>query len=235
MESKEITFILSYYNQPRETLIRHLDNWKQFKNKDRFSFIIVDDCSKISASELLKDYNSENLDISLYRVEEDLYCNIAGVRNLGAKECKTPYMVILDMDTIVNDVMSDELLNLVKLNKNTNNVFKFIRKVPSDRFHIKNNQPHPAVCLIRKEDYWNIGGCEEDLVGHYGQTDPCFWHRAKNKVRVNVCRHIQLLYYPDAEADINRDTTHNTHLFEVKKRTDEWSTDFIRFKWNKSI
>ena len=27
------------------------------------------------------------MDISIYRVKEDLYCNIAGVRNLSAQEC----------------------------------------------------------------------------------------------------------------------------------------------------
>jgi hypothetical protein len=89
------------------------------------------------------------------------------------------------------------------------------------------------VCLIRKEDYWNIGGCEEDLVGNYGQTDPIFWYRAQGVVNVYVKKEINLLYYPDAEADINRDTSVNSKLFESKKVTQDWSTDFIRFTWIK--
>ena len=89
------------------------------------------------------------------------------------------------------------------------------------------------MCLIRKEDYWNIGGCEEDLVGHYGQTDPCFWYRAQGVVNVSMRKEINLLYYPDAEADINRDTAYNTKLFESKKKTNDWSDDFVRFKWVK--
>ena len=56
----------------------------------------------------------KGLDIHMYRVKEDLYCNIAGVRNLGAKECKTPYMMIIDMDTVVTPVMSTELVKLAK-------------------------------------------------------------------------------------------------------------------------
>ena len=98
---------------------------------------------------------------------------------------------------------------------------------------MKNNQPHPAVCLIRKEDYWNIGGCEEDLVGHYGQTDPSFWYRAKNKIKVYFCRDIFLTYDPEGECDMIRDTRHNTQLFEKKKKDNSWSTDFIRFDWEK--
>ena len=45
-------------------------------------------------------------------------------------------------------------------------------------------KPHPAVCLLRVEDYWNVGGCEEDLVGHYGWTDPSFWYRSIGKLHV---------------------------------------------------
>ena len=230
---KLITIGLSYYNQPKNTLIRHIEHWKQFTNKDMFGFCIVDDCSKIPAYELLEDYDYSSIDIHLYRVEEDLYCNIAGVRNLVAKECNTPYLVILDMDTIIDNKMAEQLLQLANENIDKNNTFKFNRIVPENKFHVKNNQPHPAVCLIRKEDYWNIGGCEEDLVGHYGQTDPSFWHKASGIVNLRVYRDINLLYYPDAEAEIKRDVTHNAKLFEEKKKTNNWSTDYIRFKWKK--
>ena len=74
--------------------------------------------------------------------------------------------------------------------------FKFNRTVPDDDNHIKNNKLHPAVCLIRKEDYWKIGGCDEDFVGNYGQTDPHFWYRAKGKITVKEKNNVYLLYYP---------------------------------------
>ena len=235
MDTKKITVILSYYNQPKETLLRHIHHWKQLdtKTKNIFCFYIIDDGSKFPASKILENEDLEDIDLHLYRVEQDLYCNIAGVRNLGASECKTPYMIILDMDTVMDYNMANQLTYLADTNKNKNNVFKFNRHVPDNVYHIKHNQPHPAVCLIRKEDYWNIGGCEEDLVGNYGQTDPIFWYRAQGVVNVYVKKEINLLYYPDAEADINRDTAHNTKLFESKKKTNDWSNDFVRFKWVK--
>ncbi len=237
MDSKLITVILSYYNQPKGTLLRHVQHWKQFdtQTKNSFCFYIIDDASKTPASKLLESEHFEDIDLHLYRVEQDLYCNIAGVRNLGASECKTPYMVILDMDTVIDYKMAHQLKCLAAASVNESTVFKFNRHVPGNLSHIKHNQPHPAVCLIRKEDYWNIGGCEEDLVGHYGQTDPCFWYRAQGVVNVSMRKEINLLYYPDAEADINRDTTHNTKLFESKKKTKDWSNDFVRFKWEKVI
>ena len=37
--------------------------------------------------------------------------------------------------------------------------------------------PHPAVMLLTKLSYWHIAGCDEDLVGRYGGTDPLFRHK----------------------------------------------------------
>ena len=84
---------------------------------------------------------------------------------------------------------------LIKLAQNNQGscVYKFNRKVIDNPKHPKNNKMHPAICLIKKEDYWNIGGCEEDLIGHYGSTDPCFWHRAIGKVNVRYMNNIYLL------------------------------------------
>jgi hypothetical protein len=230
--NKTITISLSYYNQDKKTLVRHIESWKEFpvEIREKFSFFIIDDCSKIPAHDLLKDIDVKGLDLHMYRVKEDLYCNIAGVRNLGAKECKTPYMMIIDMDTVVSPVMSHELVELAKNNINNNIAFRFNRKGGKKSGHM-----HPAVCLIRKKDYWDIGGCEEDLVGHYGWTDPSFWHRARGKVKEQECKNIYLNYHSDGEADIKRDHGHNKGVFKHKMRTNSWSKDYVRFKWEKIL
>ena len=99
-----ITVNISYYNQSKEVLLKHIDAWKSInKNiRDFFIFNIIDDCSKIPVNKLLEDIDFKNLKINLYRVLEDLYCNISGVRNLGYHITKTPYMLILDMDTLMD-------------------------------------------------------------------------------------------------------------------------------------
>ena len=101
--------------------------------------------------------------------------------------------------------------------------------------HIKNNQPHPAVCLIRRSDYWKAGGCEEDLVGHYGNTDPSFWWKALKFITILLKLDIYLDYYTEGESNINRDRSHNMALIEKKKQNNSWSTDFLRFKWSHVI
>lgn len=228
--SKKITINLSYYNQD-EVLKDHINLWKSYSGeiKEQFSFCIVDDCSKIPADEVLSGIDLSDLDIHIYRITDDLYCNIAGVRNLSATVCKTDWMVILDMDTMISKELAESMLILISAT--SGNCFKFNRTVPSDKNHEKNNQIHPAVCLLRKEDYWSVGGCEEDLVGHYGQTDPIFWYRARDKIKVHIMQNLYLDYMPEGEAEINRDRTHNANLFEQKKKSNSWSTDHLRFKW----
>ena len=230
---KKITINLSYYNQV-DVLRRHITGWKSWSKNllYQFSFCIIDDCSKIKAGDIAKDLGYDNIDLSVYRVEKDLYCNIAGVRNLAAQQCKTPWMMILDMDTIVSAELAESLLMYADTNEGI--CFKFNRRV-QDTNHIKHNQVHPAVCIIRISDYWKVGGCEEDLVGHYGYTDPSFWHRSNGVLSVRTLSHLYLDYIPEGEAEIQRNTERNLKLFNEKKQKNNWSTDFVRFPWSKEI
>ena len=227
-----ITVNLSFYNQ-NDVLVKHVLGLKSWAKelKEKFSFCIIDDCSKTKAVDVLSEIDLSDLNLSIYRVQEDLVCNIAGVRNLSAQECKTEWMVILDMDTLISEELASSMIQLCRAPKGS--CFKFNRRVPSNPYHPKNGQPHPAVCLLQLEDYWDVGGCEEDLVGHYGQTDPIFWYRASNVLTVHFRSDMYLDYIPEGEAVINRDTSHNQKLFEEKRRTHNWSTDFVRFKWEK--
>ena len=119
-------------------------------------------------------------------------------------------MMILDMDTLVSPTLAEQILKLVieaKSNQSLwNTVFKFNRKVINNDKHKKHKVMHPSVCLIEKKYYWKAGGCEEDLVGHYGFTDPCFWNRV-SRVNINI-KYLQdkcVHFNPNAEADINRE------------------------------
>lgn len=229
---KKITINLSFFNQDN-ILKKHVNGWNNWSNDilKYFSFCIVDDCSKNIATDVLNSVDFSNLDLAIYRVKEDLFCNISGVRNLSAQECSTEWMMILDMDTIINEKLAESILSLI--NAKSGNCFKFNRKVPRNIFHKKNGVMHPAVCLIRKKDYWNVGGCDEDLVGNYGQTDPIFWYRAKDKLKINFMRNMYLEYDPKGESNIKRETKNNLDLFDKKKTSNSWSTNHIRFEWEK--
>lgn len=230
-----ITLQLSYYNQPAGMLRKHIESWIRFEPAvlDKFSFTIVDDCSRVPVDQILQDIDMTLLSLKVYRVQVDLTCNIAGVRNLAAQECDTSWMVILDMDTVVTPVLAKFMVETAEANMEKPVAFNFNRVVPGNPRHIKHNKMHPAVCLIRRVDYWSIGGCEEDLVGSYGYTDPCFWHRAIGKVTRVPCRNQHLLYYPEGESDICRDRSRNAQLFKTRTQHGGWSTSFVRFPWTR--
>ena len=61
-----------------------------------------------------------------------------------------------------------------------------------------------GMSLLRKKDYWNVGGCEEDLVGNYGQTDPIFWYRAKGKLKITsfIIPHKNTNPYPKIDGSL---------------------------------
>jgi len=247
LQQKKITICLSYYNQGKELLLNHINEWKQYPQKDKFSFFIIDDCSEIPVEKILKDIELSDLDVHIYRVEEDLYCNIAGVRNLGAKECKTEWMMIIDMDTLLPKELSNKLLDLTE-GKGISLTLKIKilanKRDVSYRFGVIRNgkvKPHPAVCLVKTKVYWEIGGCDEDLVGHYGQTDRIFWYRAIGKINIIIMENLILETIEEASAKeasgnkLIKDKKHNSLLFAKKDKTQKWSTDHIRFKWRKVV
>ena len=228
---KKITINLSFYNQS-DILIEQIESWKAWRKeiRDQYSFCIIDDGSEVPATEVLKDEDLSELDLSILRVKEDIKWNIAGVRNLSAQECDTEWMMILDMDCFVPQETAEGMLQLANLGGH--NAYKFTRRTKNTN-HPKHGDPHPAICIIRKEDYWNIGGCEEDLVGQYGYTDPSFWWRSQGKINILITQ-LPLDYIDEAEVIDNEKFNHpNRNLFEERKRTGKWSTDFIRFEWKK--
>ena len=230
---KLITVNLSYYNQPKDVIMKHLEYWHSYPEeiKDKITFFIIDDCSKIHISDLITNDDIKGLDVVVYRVCEDLKCNISGIRNLGAKECKTPWYMMIDMDTLITTSLADSLIKLAENNMEQNNVFKFNRKVINNPNHKKNNKIHPGVCFIRLVDYWNVGGNEEDLVGSYGCTDVSFYMKAKGKINVVNKSNMYLDYIEEGESEISRDTRRNTKIMHKKSSDNSWSTDYVRFSW----
>ena len=240
---KLVGIILGYYNQGFDVLSKHLDLWLSYDKEilDSFRFIIIDDCSRDDKKLLGKDFSDYvgKLDIQLYKVLDDLYCNISGGRNLGAMVCNCEWMLILDMDCLVGLDMVRAIYNICLGNEGvgiediSGLCYKFNRRT-KDIKHIKNGKIHPAVCLLKVFDYFKVGGCEEDLVGSYGYTDPCFWFRARGILQITELKDVYIDYIDEGEADINRNNSRNRVIYNsivLGKRG--WSNKYIRFKWRK--
>jgi hypothetical protein len=236
----KLTLCISYFNQDKNDLLMHLNYYKSYSEeaKKKIKLLIIDDCSKIGINKLLSKTDIDGINIDILQVTDDLYCNISGVRNLAAQYCTTKWIMILDMDTLVSSTLATQLLEIVNnIDKNKqlwNTVFKFNRKVINNNKHEKHKIIHPAVCLIQKKHYWKAGGCEEDLVGHYGYTDPCFWTRvSRANINIQILEDKYIDFNPNAEADINRNTLHNFKIYEDYVMNNKWSNKYVRFNWKK--
>jgi Glycosyl transferase family 2 len=129
----------------------HLNLWRQYpyvKNQ------IIDDGSKTPPI----------ADVPVYRILTDIPWNIPGARNLGAAVCLTEWILFCDTDQTFTKKSIDQIL-ATKLEKG-----KFYS------FH-RHNRPRTAgTMLVNREDYWRVGGCEEDFAGKYGYNDPYLRH-----------------------------------------------------------
>jgi hypothetical protein len=230
MENK-ITLFYNYYNQV-DMLKKQVNLWNSYPNDilDNINILLIDDGSSNPAKNILHELDISKLPLSLYRINPDIYCNIGGTRNLACKLSDTEWILIIDMDIII----STWNLNIIlKLSRNPQYIFKFNRIRPDNTFKI-----HPGVCFISTNTYWHVGGCDEDFVGNYGQTDVHFFYRANLK-NINISLIEDIILEEDNDGttkEINRTKEMlepNKILFENKKRNGNWSTNYCRFNWIK--
>ena len=123
--------------------------------------------------------------------------------------------------------------------KNLTNVYKFNRDVRNFPHMLAKNPTgfkfHPKLCLISSDCYWNIGGFDEDFCGHYGLTDTAFYTRGMGKYKMNFLDEVLLIIDDKGDAPgIDRSKQdRNRKLLDEKVKFNSWSTNILRFEWNK--
>ncbi len=224
-----LTFIVTYYNQGT-MLERLVEGWEAWPDevKARVKFLIVDDGSEVKA---IDHARPGTIDLAIYRVMEDKYCNIGGARNLGTKVAETEWILHTDMDHVTPPEAAAAMLDLVE--KNDRKIYKFIRQ---DR-RTGVTKIHPGTMLLTRAMYWEVGGCDEDFVGNYGQTDIHFFYRADQIVETEFREDIMLEFEEEGEAPVIDRTRlePNAKLLEKKKANGNWSDDYLRFDWERVL
>ena len=82
--------------------------------------------------------------------------------------------MLTDMDMKISESFFKSCLDIILDSSSKRKLHKFQRRKPSGEM-----KPHPGTWLMKTGLYWQSGGCDEDFVGSYGQTDPHFDYRAK--------------------------------------------------------
>ena len=223
---KKITLSLSYFNDFKY-LHQHLENWKDYSNLVKFQ--IIDDCSSEKLIDKIDKTLVNSLDISIYRVRDDIKWNIPGVRNLGATVCSTEWILFCDMDQYF---LKSDILKLDQRISNPNfdkNKFYSFSRIGLEKT--------AGTMLISKDSFWKSGGYDEDMIGNYGYNDPLL---RKQLESVNIKEEtFEDIFCQQFAADCVLDRSglnkNKKKMHKKIKRLPKKSINILNFNWEKSI
>ena len=174
-----LTLVLIYYAAP-SLLVRHLRTLRSCAAHVRslVHLLIIDDGSPAdldAASYVPPTLGAGLASLVIARIEQDLLWNIGGARNLAFHLARTPRVLLLDVDTPAPPPVMAAAVHLPALTADGVPIAHRFNRIRPDG----TLKPSPAAVLMSAASYWAVGGCDEDFVGNYGQTDVHFWHRAR--------------------------------------------------------
>jgi len=245
--ASEILTIGYLYYRDAKALAEKVEYWKTFDESllAKTHFLVVDDGSppdEAAAPVVEAGAAGSAARVTVVAIDQDLVWNIAGARNLIFAVAPTDVVLLMDMDYGVPSGLVAWALGQVPSVARSCVVlggfprdFRFEHERRASRHTGKR---HPGVQLMSRRAYWHVGGNDEDLVGHYGHTDPTF-HR---KVGLSTCEgrgapsfvpKLMLAKAGSEGARHPRDARHNGGIAGKKVGGKlPWSTDVLRFSWH---
>jgi predicted glycosyltransferase involved in capsule biosynthesis len=158
-----IAIIQTYYDDPNY-LQQAIKSWNSYEIP--ISVILIDDGSpQYPASEVLSQFTfSSNVNVSLYKVTEDIGFNSHGCRNLGAAVSKSDWLIFLDIDHFLD---SDQLNELYKMKLSEDSWYGFTTIHNGNNLLMGGGPSNTFMCT--KTMYEQGGGYDESYTPyHYG-------------------------------------------------------------------
>lgn len=162
-----LSIVITYYGQPA-MLAEQARAWRNYP--EGVEVIVVDDGSAVPAECSFFEGDSR----SLYRVAEDIPWHQDGARNLGAHVAAGDWLLLLDIDHVLPAVELRRLLGLLPMLPE-GCAFRPRRRLVDGAYPLARAA---NIWLIRREDFWLVGGYDERLCGSYG-TDMEFRPRLR--------------------------------------------------------
>lgn len=199
-----LSLVIPFYLNS-DMLARQYREWAAWpdKAKAHIEIIIVDDGSPERAIDVPRPGGLPAL--SIYRVTEDRPWHQHAARNLGAHVAKGPWLLLTDMDHVLDAVNVAALFK--RLGRLDAGTAYFLHRVEADSGQPTVNadgqhKPHPNSFVMTRELYWKAGGYDEDYCGLYG-TDGLFKSRLFETAERGFLKHVALVRYwrdlvPDA-------------------------------------
>lgn len=228
----ELSIVYSIWNPMPGTLEEHMNMWRSCPAdlRKRFEVIYIDDCSDEPIS-FKPDFE---MNLTVARITDNIYWNICGAKNLGCHLAKAPWLLTTDQDHLPFDHTDIErAIEIRQHGTNTAYFMKRLRPDGSDR-----GKDHPNSFIINKEDFWELGGYDEDFSGNRGFSDHMIHQQMrKHSFVIRTMSSIRLKEYPEftCKDPRNRNFAHNMGLVN-KKMTELRNGTYkngpiLRFNW----
>jgi len=159
---KSVTLVLPYYENP-QFLRTQLAWWATFPAHllAHLSVILVDDGSpRTSAAQALAGAALPPT-LRLFRLEVDIRWNWLAARNIGAHHAADGWLLLTDMDHVVPATTMSALV----YGTHDESVIYGFSRIEHDGAELA---PHPNSWFMTKRRFWQVGGYDEALSGHYG-------------------------------------------------------------------
>lgn len=246
--------VVPYYRQPR-MLDKQVETWADYapEVREAFRFIIVDDCSPEPAYDCLGAIRGVMLPLSIYRIDKDVPWNRGMARNLGTKECKTPWVLHVDTDHVLPRESAQALVESLQTMKPSDKGwfrFRRFRIGAADETRKKDKvdpkatfveiHPHIDSYCCTPGAYWKAGGYNEDFSGVLGGGSPFLKEMVKEHGEPTVFSAPLHVYTRHAVSDSSEHTLpRDPQAFTdrkreiMKKRGTLRGHDPIRLPWHR--
>lgn len=242
-----LTYVTTYYENPTMLRLQYL-NWSHWpvELRDASRVIVVDDASpKWPAHEVQRPGGMPM--VQIYRAKVDTPWHQDAARNLGCHHAGKGWMVITDIDHMLEPGAAAKLLILLR-----NKKLKAGRAYMPGRVEVETRlptidprsgqmKPHPNSYVITRESYWAAGGFDERYCGIYG-TDGKFKFdlRMLAKVSIHQLPQVALTRYsrkfvPDASCNLDREgfKDRRGRKIELDKTPQKRTT--LNFEWERMV
>lgn len=177
--AKPVTLILPYYENAAFFLTQ-VTRWLKFPEDvfEHLSLIVVDDGSptKPLADALMG--SAWPYPIKAFRIDVDVRWNWLAARNIGAHHAKDGWVMLTDMDHVLP---VETARQLVYGQHDQSKIYGFSRYEHTGA----KLSAHPNSWFMTKAMFWNVGGYDENLSGHYG-TDGDWRRRMAAKAEIQI-------------------------------------------------
>lgn len=178
-----VNFIFTYYGQ-LDHLVNHLELFRKLNQKDpvlkeKYNLTFVNDgFNDREAFESILAAYKDDINITGFKVTEDIGFNSHGCRNLAMLKSEYYWNMLLDMDCYLNKHAVYQILH-TKLKDNIIYCFKVKKtKYNPDKYDYFDEKgilkivAHPNVFLINKPCFWSGGGYDIEFAGlRYGDKE----------------------------------------------------------------